>query len=66
MLILGRYKGESIVINNETEVKIIDIKPGGIVSLGIEAPASVTVHREEIQKKINMDKENENTSDKRP
>lgn len=47
MLVLTRAKGESIVIGDGIEVTIVEIK-GDKVRLGIQAPASVTVHRKEV------------------
>lgn len=48
MLVLGRKTGESIVVP-DCEVTITVVKvDGNRVRLGIEAPASVTVHREEV------------------
>ncbi|MBF0281141.1 MAG: carbon storage regulator CsrA [Zetaproteobacteria bacterium] len=47
MLILTRKEGEIITIGDEIEVQIIDVK-NGVVRIGIEAPNSVSVYREEI------------------
>lgn len=47
MLILARRTNESIVIGNEIEVSIVDIK-GDQVKLGIKAPDSVKVYRREV------------------
>ena len=51
MLILTRRHGESINIGSDVIVRIIGFS-GNQVRLGIEAPKSVPVHREEIFKKI--------------
>lgn len=52
MLILSRRLGESLVIGDkEVTVTILSIK-GNNVRIGIEAPKEVSVHREEIYKKI--------------
>ena len=57
MLALERDIGESIIIDNNIEVKIVDIRSGGhIVRLGITAPKSVPVHRKEIQEAIDREK----------
>ena len=49
MLALSRKKNETIVINGNIVVKIIDICAGGTqVRLGIQAPKDVPVHRAEI------------------
>lgn len=51
MLILTRKLGESITIGDEIKVTLLDCH-GKQVKLGINAPASVKVHREEIYKII--------------
>ncbi|OGT11430.1 MAG: carbon storage regulator [Gammaproteobacteria bacterium GWE2_42_36] len=52
MLILSRRIGESLVIgDHEIMVTILSVK-GNQVRVGIEAPKEVSVHREEIYKKI--------------
>ena len=47
MLVLSRKKGESIMIGDNVEIKIISID-GDQVKLGIVAPKSVKVHRSEV------------------
>jgi len=47
MLVLSRKKGESIMIGDQIEVKVLAID-GDQVKLGIVAPKSVNVHRSEI------------------
>ena len=44
MLALTRKSGESIVINNDVEITVLDIK-GDQVKIGITAPKSVPVYR---------------------
>ena len=51
MLILSRKKNESIKINDDITVMIVDIR-GDKVRLGIEAPSNVPVHRAEIYEAI--------------
>ena len=51
MLVLARRVNESIMIGDEIEVVVIDIK-GDQVKLGINAPKKVTVHRKEIYEEI--------------
>lgn len=51
MLVLARRLNESIMIGDEIEVVVIDIK-GDQVKLGIRAPKRVTVHRKEIYDEI--------------
>ncbi|MGR6905096.1 carbon storage regulator CsrA [Lysinibacillus capsici] len=47
MLVLSRKKGESIMIGDQIEVKILAVE-GDQIKLGIVAPKSVKVHRSEI------------------
>jgi len=51
MLILARKVGEAIAIADDIKITVIDIQ-GGQVRLGVEAPANVSVHREEIYQRI--------------
>lgn len=51
MLILSRRAGESIIIGDEVHITILSVK-GKQVRIGIEAPAHISVHREEIYDKI--------------
>jgi carbon storage regulator len=52
MLVLSRKSNESIVINNNIKVTVVEIR-GDKVRLGIEAPKNIPVHREEIYNAIN-------------
>ncbi|MFM7148325.1 MAG: carbon storage regulator CsrA [Gemmataceae bacterium] len=47
MLVLSRKKNETIVINNDITVTVVEIR-GDKVRLGIVAPKDVPVHRQEI------------------
>ena len=47
MLVLSRKKNESIIINDNITLTVIEIR-GDKVRLGIEAPKDVTVHRREV------------------
>jgi carbon storage regulator len=47
MLVLSRKKNESIVINNDITVTVVEIK-GDKVRLGVIAPKEVPVHRQEV------------------
>lgn len=60
MLILTRRVGETIVINKEIKLTVLGVK-GNQVRIGINAPKDVIVHREEIQEKIDQEKESDNS-----
>jgi carbon storage regulator len=51
MLILSRYRGESLRIGDEITITVLGIK-GNQVRLGFSAPATVPVHREEVYERI--------------
>ena len=51
MLALSRKKNEALVINNNVEVTILEIK-GDQVKIGIEAPREVPVYRKEVYLQI--------------
>lgn len=55
MLALSRRKGETIVIGDDIEVTVIEIK-GSQVVLGIKAPGDVSVHRSEVYIRIHREK----------
>ena len=56
MLVLSRQKEESIMIGDNIEITIVDVR-GDKVRLGISAPRDVTVHRREIFDAIQKEKE---------
>ena len=47
MLVLTRKKDQTIIINDNIEITVLDIQ-GDQVRLGINAPRSVAVHRKEV------------------
>ena len=51
MLVLTRRAGESIMIDNEIELKVLKIR-GSQVHLGIDAPKRAAVHRKEVWLRI--------------
>lgn len=55
MLILGRRKDETIVINDEIRITVLEFRDGK-VRLGIEAPQEVAIHREEVWHQIQAEK----------
>jgi len=52
MLILTRRLGESIIIEDNIKVTVVDINKQQI-KLGIDAPKHITINREEVAKKVN-------------
>jgi len=56
MLVLSRQKDESIVIGDDIEITIVDVR-GDKVRLGINAPREVSVHRREIYDAIQREKQ---------
>jgi carbon storage regulator len=51
MLILSRKPGESIIIDGRIKIKIMRLE-GDVIKIGIEAPASIPVHRQEVYDEI--------------
>ena len=51
MLVLARKVGQSIIINDNIELLVIEVR-GDQVRLGIEAPKSIPVHRKELLEQI--------------
>jgi carbon storage regulator len=51
MLVLSRKKNESIYVNGNIRVVIVDVR-GDKVQLGVEAPSEVSVYRSEVLEKI--------------
>lgn len=51
MLVLSRKSGQKLIIDNDIEVLVLETK-GDTVKLGIKAPKSISVYREEIYEEI--------------
>lgn len=51
MLVLSRRKDETIMIGDNIEITVVDIR-GDTIRLGIQAPRDVSVHRKEIYEAI--------------
>ena len=63
MLVLSRQRDETIMIGDNIEITIVDIR-GDKVRLGISAPRSIQVHRKEVYDAIK--RENENAAKLKP
>ncbi|MBQ3785659.1 MAG: carbon storage regulator CsrA [Lachnospiraceae bacterium] len=63
MLALTRKKDEALILNNNIEIRILDIR-GDQIKIGIEAPREVSIYRKEIYQQIQeVNKESMSTSD---
>jgi carbon storage regulator len=51
MLVLSRRANESLFIGDDIKITVLDIR-GGQVRIGITAPDSIKVHREEVYQRI--------------
>ena len=58
MLLLTRRIGERFMIGDNIEVVVLDVHASQI-KLGIQAPKDVPVHREEVYRRIQLEKEGE-------
>jgi len=58
MLVLSRKRNESIVINHDITIVVVEIR-GDKVRLGVEAPKEVPVHRREVYDAIKRHQESE-------
>jgi len=56
MLVLSRQRDETIMIGDEIELTVVDIR-GDKVRIGIEAPPHVPVHRKEVYEAIRRENE---------
>ena len=63
MLVLSRQRDEAIMIGDEVEITVVDIR-GDKVRLGITAPRHIQVHRKEVYEAIK--RENEQAAKLRP
>ena len=58
MLVLSRYRDESIYIGDDIVITVVDIR-GDRVRIGVQAPNDVAVHRQEVYEAINNGKPRE-------
>lgn len=56
MLVLSRQRDETIIIGDNIELTVVDIR-GDKVRLGIKAPTSISVHRKEVHDAIRLENE---------
>lgn len=56
MLVLSRQRDETIMIGDEIEITVVDIR-GDKVRLGINAPTRIAVHRKEVYESIKRENE---------
>jgi carbon storage regulator len=56
MLVLSRKKNESIIINDDITIVVVEIR-GDKVRLGVEAPKEIPVHRNEVYEAIRRNQE---------
>ena len=61
MLVLSRKKNESIIINDDITIVVVEIR-GDKVRLGVEAPKEVPVHRNEVYEAIRRNAESGGTT----
>lgn len=62
MLILTRRVGETLMIGDDVSVTVLGVK-GNQVRIGIDAPKTVAVHREEIYERIKREQAGHPASD---
>ena len=61
MLVLSRHKDETIMIGDDIELTVVDIR-GDKVRLGIKAPSTIPVHRKEVYEAIRVENEGASTT----
>jgi carbon storage regulator len=56
MLVLSRHRDETIMIGDDIELTIVDIR-GDKVRIGVKAPSNIPVHRKEVYDAIRLENE---------
>ena len=62
MLALTRKKGEALVINNNIEITVLEIR-GDQIKIGISAPKDVPIYRKEVYLQIQQENEDDISAD---
>ncbi len=62
MLALTRKKGESLVINNNIEITVMDVR-GDQVKLGVTASKDIPIYRKEVYEQIQKENKDAFTAD---
>jgi carbon storage regulator len=62
MLVLSRKKNESIIINDDITIVVVEIR-GDKVRLGVEAPKEVPVHRNEVYEAIRRNQQKQDAGE---
>ena len=65
MLVLSRKKNESIIINDDITIVVVEIR-GDKVRLGVEAPKEVPVHRNEVYEAIRRNQQQKQDAGEQP
>lgn len=65
MLVLTRKMGESVRIGDDVTVTVLDVR-GDVVRVGVQAPRSITVHRDELYRELRAANEQAARSGDRP
>ena len=57
MLVLSRKPGRVVMIGDHIRVTVLGVREDGAVSLGIDAPREIPVHRDEVYERIQQRRE---------
>ncbi len=57
MLVLRRKIGESFLIGENIDIKVLSVDPAGNVNLGIDAPRDVLILRSELKQAVDFNKD---------
>jgi len=64
MLVLSRKVGESVIIQNNIKITVLEIS-GNQIKLGFEAPADVLIFRQEVYERVADENKNASTIDRK-